>query len=608
MDASALAQEAAVLGELSELADKLMEIRPFSPGEDERSASASMESHIRGRIAFRSLKSDPPSELLEQHRELVNIVTMSMSTFSVVCNVVRLPRYLHLESPVRALWPHLDRWSATVHPVNNPVMQRFIRTGHKLNITSRMNQAYFNIIVDDTPSRSFLRSHPAVMQRMLELWLRFPQYILSSSIDTSVCTKTTIMVVKTLHELFVNPNGGPTAADRALFVDNLIHLAGGSKRALYYAFAQQIDFIATFHPQVGINQVQNMDTIWKDHHSLLIDLVEMPELARSKIPARMIDAVVSAARQWQMHRDVQYDALPAIRLINALCRVAKSAAPLAHAAASGVFDVLRRLPQQRVSGDEDDISHLARLLCAGMCHARVIHALVIRHPDIVEIPHSMPATTNRQRLAPPSRQQLATWQDVARVSIDMRVLYSTVYRRKKWQLMMSCHNTMGPHNRRVQICPCANAFYCSRSCQRMHRSAHLDSCRVREGPWGLRGIISLADALFICIAVRAYIDRNAASIEREVSSLRFNQSSLRTNQPSKCAQLVKQAVIRVDITDVLPDARHKVDTRTAYIPDAPPTAPMSVVVEVALRAGKTLATRVLPFTIRRNDLKAAGAT
>lgn len=132
---------------------------------------------------------------------------------------------------------------------------------------------------------------------------------------------------------------------------------------------------------------------------------------------------------------------------------------------------------------------------------------------------------------------------------------------------------------------------------------HLDSCCNDEGPWGLRGVLTLADAVFSCIAVRSYIDRHVTVIERGLSSLRIKQLS-------KCGQLVRQAVIRVDTTDVLPDARHviahEVDARTTYPPDASSNAAAWAVIEVVLRAGKTSATRILPFTIRRNDLKSAG--
>ncbi|TRM60933.1 hypothetical protein BD626DRAFT_584829 [Schizophyllum amplum] len=579
---SGLAQELATMQALSHLADKIVGLRPLSPGEDQESAFLSLQDILgdRSRLAFYALKTEPPSDSLAHHGELVQVIVVSMGIFSSITNVSRHEsRYYSLQTPLRALWPHIIKWAALLHPIDNHVMQYFIRSGR--NVSSGILQAYFMIVSDKTHSKSFLHANPAVVKQALDLWIHFPKCIKPASLDGSVSTNSTIQIVRLLHSAFVHRAGQPTAEDRALFVEELIRVAG-SKRALYHAFAQQTHFLTSLDFQREVHPT--LATIWDDHYNLLINMVEMPELARSKIPATTIHSVVSAASKCTTVSS------PALRFLNSLLRMAKSNAPLAHAVDAGIFDVFSEMREGRKPGDDDHVRLFARLLCAGMYHARVARAFVRRHPDIIHAPEPGSA---------PLTPRMALWRDITRVLNDARALYSTAYRRKRWQTVMQCHNPMGPHSRRVQICPCANAFYCSRSCQRMHRSAHLDSCCSDKGPWGLHGILSLADTLFICIAVRSYIDRNAATVERELSSLRIKQAP-------KCPQLVKQAVVRVDITDVLPDARHEVDVRTTYMPDAPLNASASVVVEVVLRAGKTSATRVLPFTIRLEELKTAG--
>ncbi|TRM59682.1 hypothetical protein BD626DRAFT_606828 [Schizophyllum amplum] len=581
---SGLAQELATMQALSHLADKIVGLRPLSPGEDQESAFLSLQDILgdRSRLAFYALKTEPPSDSLAHHGELVQVIVVSMGIFSSITNVSRHEsRYYSLQTPLRALWPHIIKWAALLHPIDNHVMQYFIRSGR--NVSSGILQAYFMIVSDKTHSKSFLRANPAVAKQALDLWIHFPKCIKPASLDGSVSTNSTIQIVRLLHSAFVHRAGQPTAEDRALFVEELLRVAG-SKRALYHAFAQQTHFLTSLDFQREVHPT--LATIWDDHYNLLINMVEMPELARSKIPATTIHSVVYAASKCLTRREMHYGVLPALRFLNSLLRMAKSNAPLAHAVDAGVFDVFSEMREGRKPGDDDHVRLFARLLCAGMYHARVARAFVRRHPDIIHAPEPGSA---------PLTPRMALWRDITRVLNDARALYSTAYRRKRWQTVMEDRIAGACRYVRAQTPSTAlgavSVCIGPRISTRAAAPRALGDCTVR--------ILSLADTLFICIAVRSYIDCNAATVERELSSLRIKQ-------PPKCPQLVKQAVVRVDITDVLPDARHEVDVRTTYFPDAPPNASASVVVEVVLRAGKTSATRVLPFTIRRDELKAAG--
>ncbi|TRM57339.1 hypothetical protein BD626DRAFT_439767 [Schizophyllum amplum] len=546
-------------------------------------------------LAFHALRSDPPPGPLENQQELVIVIVAGLDVFSSITNLSKTsPLCRGLQSPMRALWPHILKWAALLRPVQTRNVWRH-RSLAGCGIISSILESYYMLMCDTTYAKPFLHINNTIVEHAFELWKLYPRYTTSPNSETLATANTSIWIVRILHRMLVQHGGGATAEDRALFIDKLAHVVG-SKRALYDTIARQTDFLAEMGLQRTLHDA--ISTVWTDHYDLLITLVGIPRFARSKVPATTIASVVSAATKCLKRRETRYGAFPAVKLLNALCSMVKSNRSLVHAVDAGVFDLVRSLSEERESIEDPSISDFIRLLCAGLYHAQVIRAFVRRHRD------SIPLSRTSKALG------RATWRDVARLASEAGAMYASTLKGKAWQCQFDCSNTMGPHNRRVQICPCANAFYCSGSCQRMRRFTHLDSCCSDESPWGLHGIISLADALFICIAVWAYIDRNAAIIGRELSSLRLNQSSLRLNQSSprikqrrKCAQLVKQAVVRVDITDVLPDARHEVDTRTVYMPDAPPAGSIPVAVEVVLRAGKTSATRFLPFTYPRDYFK-----
>ncbi|TRM57345.1 hypothetical protein BD626DRAFT_586759 [Schizophyllum amplum] len=698
---TSLKHEHGTLRTLFELSEKIMGQRPFPPGQTERSALTTMDSILKDRSkhAFRALKSDPPPSSSLQHRtELIGVVVFSMVVFAAITNATRLllradDHVLH--PPMRALWPHIFKWGVILHPVDNPVIQQLTREG--CDVPSSIVQSYYMIVSDDVQhSVSCLRFNPGLIEQIFDLWLHYPTMLSHNIMSTSSSVNSIVRTIATLHHLFVeSPDGQHVPDDRALFIDKLMHVVGSTK-AMYKVFAQQADFLATLDPQRQARQ--EMSTIWRNHYDLLRTLVETPELARSRIPATTISSAVLAAGKCLGQHEMQYGALHAVRALVLLCRMAENNRPLVHAVNAGLFDVLRGLQGVRESVTNHPISDLVRLLCAGLYHARVVRAFVRRQRDIIRVPWTGPSGG------------LATWKDVAHLSNEAGRIYATTLRNKAWRSHMDCHNVMGPHDQLVRLCPCANAFYCSGSCQRMHRATHRKSCCSDEGPWGLGGVISLADALFISTMVWTRIERNATAINGELaslavrhpslavrdsslavrdSSLAVRHPSLAVRDPSLClppysasaethstsaethstsaglpptstklhstsagshstsagshststkphststpppsagAPLVKQAVIKVDITDVVPEPQREVYARSLHVSDvhpryvyarslyvsdvhplyvsdvhprnmhsALPDGPSSIAVEVVFRAGNTSATRFLPF-------------
>ncbi|KAI5826274.1 hypothetical protein K523DRAFT_311733 [Schizophyllum commune Tattone D] len=80
-----------------------------------------------------------------------------------------------------------------------------------------------------------------------------------------------------------------------------------------------------------------------------------------------------------------------------------------------------------------------------------------------------------------------------------------------WKVRYKCHGTMGPHNREVRACPCAEVYYCSGSCQRMMRKSHASSC-ASDNIWDTEGILSPKDAVHIQGASSVFVQDYEDSI------------------------------------------------------------------------------------------------
>ena len=170
----------------------------------------------------------------------------------------------------------------------------------------------------------------------------------------------------------------------------------------------------------------------------------------------------------------------------------------------------------------------------------------------------------------------------------------------------------GPHNESVRVCPCAEVYYCSGSCQRLHYPIHRETCCREDGPWGLRGTsldlsthvtvltaalgaISLDDTFFICSSTRFFIITAFSMIREQIIE------ALAPRRKAVKPPLVRQPVIFFDLTNILSGGRSQVYLRTSYMPDATPRAHSTILSEVALRAGKHSITKTIPLILDLED-------
>ncbi|KAL1661873.1 hypothetical protein GGF50DRAFT_129170 [Schizophyllum commune] len=550
---------------LTSLADQLRDIDPFPPGYNYSKTMKKLVDILEkpNRTAFSSLSSDPViHSIMEQNIEVLDIISLSFEAFEAISSAGRDDRMTSTVplTSMRALWPHIIRWAVTLHPpLHRPTLPD---SGSAMR---RIIRAYFMMSLEDTPDANvFLQAHPVLVTHLIDLWLRFPQYIAASDPDALETVGMPISLMESLHHILVRKDKSPSGDDRALFINHLRRALGGQRTA-YTAMAQHTNYLVRLPDKPAFMDFP-IQQIWVDYFNLMINLVSMPEFKRA------------CATRCLNTTDTREGALLAVHLLDVLCQTAPSNKALASAMEAGVFDVLRKLEQSASEGARLDghIAGFIHFICAGLYQARVLRAFVRRHPTKL-----MP----RLKPVPPTE---VSWTSIATISDAARELYRQSHDLKEWKkdLIMSWCESV--HARR-----CTTARVAASDCTTLHIE-RLAVEKTGRGVFMARAI-SLDDTFFICSSTRFFIITAFSMIREQIIE------ALAPRRKAVKPPLVRQPVIFFDLTNILSGGRSQVYLRTSYMPDATPRAHSTILSEVALRAGKHSITKTIPLILDLED-------
>ncbi|TRM56852.1 hypothetical protein BD626DRAFT_358560, partial [Schizophyllum amplum] len=522
--------------------------------------------------AFGSLISDPPPGALAYDGHLVSIIIVSLNIFIALSNAARFPHNRRLDVTLRTLWPHIVRWSAVLHPARGRLIRAPGPGDARRNVTAVV-QAYLSILQspDIAYLKPFLHGNPDAVTQTFELWLRLPNYCSKSAIQEASRTVDGVITLFVILENTLLADYA-TTDDRAFFKNELF-LTIGHPRTLYRAISRQTLFLAKLTTESTLVRAR-----WSEHFSLLTRciFVCVPRCPQPPaVPRKVIFSTVSAAMLCVKIQAPGDAALCALGLLTCLCRAVASNRPLAHAVDAGVFDLLLNLGHPQ--SETRHVTEFIQQLSAGLFHPRVSRVFNRRHPNV---PHVAPSPA---RCEP---DHIPDWQDVALLWSSFLKPYMETYDSRSadslkvsWRYTTACLSPCGPHNQLVRVCPCGTSFYCSGSCQRMHRPIHREFCYADQGPWGLNGAITLDDAMFIYMIARGYISFQRKTIAVQIAAMARSHPDA-------------QISILIDLVDVLPVPRHTIH---AYSKDMMIPVHGKIMVEALLRLGAARQRHPLPF-------------
>ncbi|KAL1671919.1 hypothetical protein EV122DRAFT_256199 [Schizophyllum commune] len=641
---------------IRDLGHELAGDRPYAPGNNQQIALAKITRLLANNPFPTLLSTPPPTADQDADSDVIAVVLTAFTVFTVVWDAAS--RLRTLQPPMRAMWPHIVKWAALLHPARGRLTtcRGHWSTGREV---TGLAQAYMSIAeADPAYVRPFILENEDFAAQALELWLRFPRYVPRSAMDESGTSHAAIVVAHAVYNLLGNELK-PYADEESLSLfRTILKRVAKRRRTLYLAAAEQTEFLT----QISIMPLL-VSRIWEGHYALLGGLfgLEAGILGRdplwrtsssqqrtaslnqrtssskqrpksTQIPSRIATALVAAGIKCvKAHdmpdahvRDSQDAARCAAQVLALLLnRIADDSRLLARGVGAGAFDLLRSLEsaagflptassgsqgawggsQNAWGGSSNekpatlyDHSELARHICAGLSQARVVRAFYQRHPQPWDVgPVVSPKRGTKGRGMP---TPTATWQDVARAWNAAREVYLRSHQKREWREVMECGNRGEPiaHDRLVRACSCGDAFYCSRSCQRVDWEArHRGECLAEKGVWGLESALSLSDALFVCAVVRSYVAANRMAIGMHISALKLG------GKKDKVKQSTKQPIILVNLTDVAPT--HEVYAASSSAAVEPINsgivgvdAPRRVLVEVNIQLGQRQVRRALPFT------------
>ncbi|KAI5892511.1 uncharacterized protein SCHCODRAFT_02578868 [Schizophyllum commune H4-8] len=263
----------------------------------------------------------------------------------------------------------------------------------------------------------------------------------------------------------------------------------GDPRQVYHVAAKHIAMLLE-------RNIDDETAVHLDAQLVFIRIMALyPDLQPGPFPRRIIGALVTVMREHHAKDWMKEDGLSKVAygVLADLC--ALDARTTVRALRKGVFDVLVCIRQNNPGCDIADLLHCIK---ASLVFRRAIRTF---EQDILHLP-----TTPSLPLELRQVISLARDRQWARKLAD-----------RVWQRVAKCCNAQStsPADAPLRACPCAEALYCSRSCQRYHwlEGGHRAACPRADN--GTGASMSARDVHFISQLVSQYIEEEFSGIVKD---------------------------------------------------------------------------------------------
>ncbi|TRM56181.1 hypothetical protein BD626DRAFT_259392 [Schizophyllum amplum] len=451
---------------------------------------AELTSILKHGIAFSILSVSPPEEAnLSSDDSIVKEILKSINVFLSVCEASLKPHCTALlQDRLLVIWPGVFRWIEFMHPDTCRVSP----TGTTRSVCPVIALIIRTYAVAFTGPRAHVQrlilDRPDVLSLVFSLWLYFPHHIPASATVADVHCRNLIHAVRLIFrtvDSWAEPGRrSPTAAqtpNAKIARESCVSALGGattSVQALYGCLADQTRHLIALSAS---------GATWTEHFDVQYQVVRIPSFLCNPCPRAVLTATIAGGRHCIVQDVSAHEgALAAVSFVLALCRASDDNRPLIRAIHAGAYDLVERIGKVDASYD---VSAFVGQVGAGLGQVSVLRAFNRKHAAVLREPDIAWTSLNYRAIAHTFRSHYSFYREGTMRELGPQRSY------------LKCHNEEGPgpHQDSAKVCPCGDAFYCSKSCQRAHwRSTHRATCCAADGPWGMQGRMSIADIMYLC--------------------------------------------------------------------------------------------------------------
>ncbi|KAL1725135.1 hypothetical protein EV714DRAFT_277803 [Schizophyllum commune] len=495
---------------------------------------------------------DGRTQRLAEDDPRIEAITMEIRILSLACEAVCTLEDGggDVNDMLYRFWPDAIDWLAFLHPGGDTVFPTKSSSGNYL-VLEGLTKVYLYIFqYNRGHMERLLIDRPDMLFFVFDFWLRFPRYIPETMLrpgynaaDT-ICTL--LEAVSTLYNMVCGwdlphpqrrSQRNLISADdaRAIFVRELQrHLQKGGLHPLFTKQNHYLVHLPTSPRLVG--------KVWFKQFQLQSLIIRLPSFARDICPRAYLRSVVEGANVCLDQR-FHLDAVAGADLLGILCQAAGSNNTLKRALEAGAYSVVKRIG---MASEDYNVVEFTHQLCTGLAQASVLRVFHRLHKDEFE-----PEPT------PMDPQGRLNYKTVIRQFSSRYNCYLVKTKREKLWKQFPCSNDAGSHEARVRVCPCGDAFYCSKRCN-----------------------VTLLDVLFYTIVAHIYVVQRPQEIAPSILSMHTKG---------------KLPVITFEQSQIYPAVRATVRALEEDSPRA--SAPRGTVfLETKMNLGGDQPTRMLPVT------------
>ncbi|KAL1725911.1 hypothetical protein EV714DRAFT_277035 [Schizophyllum commune] len=468
------------------------------------------------------------------------------------------------------LWPAVFDWLDSFQPmVRSFDGARLERLDESSRVVVLVTRAYRTLIRSDPAKVArHLYCQAEIVRHLLSLWIDCPLYMpaLTKGTDEVTATHSLTLTVIDVYNAFVK-TGSPEIVDEGFYCQ--LRSVAPDTRQMYDRFVRQTQHL------VRLVIIPTSQEVLYTHFTLLSMIVQKPQFPRARACSRsVIRGFVDAAEHCLTHKEGERGACAATDLLDALCFHDLNNRTLRRLVDCGAFDLLRHI------GDKGITAHMDKLV--------VRLNATFSQPSFLRVFHK-----RYRRTYPPVPCQpgivygYQDWNAVIHAYHVQYQFYRRMRRSSQWKSALQCSRAEGPHRPLLRgICPCGEAVYCSVACQRRHWvEAHRRTCCAAEGPWRLKGAVTLNDITQMCMDVFTYIDVNWESLSARVFKL--------MREKVRARQRGTQIEIIADLTIVFGGDVYEVNARET---DSDKLMTPTILTGVQILLGGAKVRRMLPLT------------